>query len=56
MIIICNQMCAIVHRYISGATFFASYELTKNILNSWLPQSLLPGVYMASAAVGEVVS
>ncbi|XP_032228179.1 S-adenosylmethionine mitochondrial carrier protein [Nematostella vectensis] len=40
----------------SAATFFASYELMKNILSPRLPSSCLPGVYMASAVVGEVTS
>ncbi|KAK3746610.1 hypothetical protein QZH41_014500, partial [Actinostola sp. cb2023] len=40
----------------AAATFFATYEWTKNILTPNLPSSLLPGIYMVSAIVGEVAS
>lgn len=40
----------------SAATFFCSYELTKNVLKPRVSTSMFPFVHMFAATVGEVVS
>jgi len=40
----------------SAATFFCSYELTKNLLKPRTSSTMFPFVHMFAATVGEVVS
>lgn len=39
-----------------AATFFCSYELTKNVLKPHVSSSMFPFVHMCAATIGEVVS
>lgn len=40
----------------SAATFFCSYELTKNVLKPHVSSSMFPFVHMCAATIGEVVA
>jgi len=40
----------------AAATFFCSYELTKNVLKPQVPSTMFPFVHMLAATVGEVVA
>lgn len=40
----------------SAATFFCSYELTKNVLKPHVSSTMFPFVHMFAATIGEVVS
>ena len=40
----------------SAATFFCTYELTKNVLKPRTSSTMFPFVHMCAATLGEVVS
>ena len=41
---------------LSAATFFCTYELTKNVLKPRTSSTMFPFVHMCAATLGEVVS